>query len=271
MFQLLVVSDIHGSLENLEKLAELIVRNSRNQEYFIDGLICIGDIMSKKDELSTSKTSSTEDMLPPNTQQIVTILQKLASVFMTIGNHDHDLLLSFNTPDHFNVIKDGFLPFHNVFDFFMLHGSTPAYTSNNEFYWYGSRTESEIIDSFLQFDIATRQKPVVFVTHNGPIGINTTRDYSGKSEPSETINVSPPKCPDYIEAGSTSLLSILEDYHEHIPLWLHGHVHEGWGLTHFGSTTIVNPGALKDGRFAIIQLLEVENRIIVKDVKFLSV
>jgi hypothetical protein len=45
---------------------------------------------------------------------------------------------------------------------------------------------------------------------------------------------------------------------QYIPLNIHGHSHYPFGLSHIGQTMIVNPSALRDGRFAILSLVQMD-------------
>ena len=41
-----------------------------------------------------------------------------------------------------------------------------------------------------------------------------------------------------------------ESRHPHVVCYIHGHSHASWGISQFGDVPVINPGALKYGRFA---------------------
>jgi Icc-related predicted phosphoesterase len=58
--------------------------------------------------------------------------------------------------------------------------------------------------------------------------------------------------PSGLNVGSTSVLKIVEEFRP--ILVLSGHIHEDYGVQHIGGTTFVNPGAAKDGRYALVEV-----------------
>ena len=58
--------------------------------------------------------------------------------------------------------------------------------------------------------------------------------------------------------ASRSPLSENESSQQYIILNIHGHSHYPFGLSHIGQTMIVNPGALRDCRFAILSLVQLD-------------
>jgi len=59
--------------------------------------------------------------------------------------------------------------------------------------------------------------------------------------------------PSGISVGSTSILKIVEEFHP--ILVLNGHIHESVGIIEKNDTTFVNPGPAKDGKYAIIEII----------------
>jgi hypothetical protein len=55
-----------------------------------------------------------------------------------------------------------------------------------------------------------------------------------------------------------SPLSPNESCKQYIMINIHGHSHYPFGLSHIGQTMIINPGALRDGRFAIVSLAQID-------------
>ncbi|KAJ1994727.1 hypothetical protein H4R33_000150 [Dimargaris cristalligena] len=90
---------------------------------------------------------------------------------------------------------------------------------------------------------------VVWLTHNGPsncVTCETNSDPDGRPESRE-------------EYGSSALRQVLENMSRLHPVALniHGHSHHAWGLGRSGRVPVVNPGALRDGRFVIVTLSKV--------------
>lgn len=108
------------------------------------------------------------------------------------------------------------------------------------------KSESEIYESLnLLFGSLNIEKvssdKVILVSHNPPY--NTKLDQA---------HLSP-------NVGSKSLRSIIEDYQPDICVC--GHIHESYGIQELGKTICVNPGAVRDGKAAII---EINNEINIK-------
>ena len=75
--------------------------------------------------------------------------------------------------------------------------------------------------------------PLVALTHAPPKGSGADRLKGG-------------------EAGSQALREALERFAP--PLWLCGHIHESPCAAFVGATLVVNPGPLRDGRFAVASI-----------------
>ena len=88
-------------------------------------------------------------------------------------------------------------------------------------------------------------KSYILLTHNGPFTSPTTwKRLDGKQ----------------VLMGSKALLEKMDEQAEQILLHIHGHSHEGWGVARLPSgVMVVNPGALKDGRFGMVEIEEKEN------------
>lgn len=57
-----------------------------------------------------------------------------------------------------------------------------------------------------------------------------------------------------VSAGLVELRNLINDFKP--LLHLHGHIHESAGFTLIGETLVVNPGPLKNGRYALVYLKE---------------
>jgi putative phosphoesterase len=78
--------------------------------------------------------------------------------------------------------------------------------------------------------------PVVLVTHEP--AWNTDLDLQGSSR----------------HRGSRAVRSWIESHQP--ALAVSGHIHEAFGIDQIGSTMLVNPGPLRNGRYAIVELYE---------------
>lgn len=80
-----------------------------------------------------------------------------------------------------------------------------------------------------------RKIPVLLVSHVPPVKTSVDRLHSGK------------------HVGSTAIRTIIEKYQP--DLCLTGHIHEGRGIDHIINTPIYNPGMLRAGGWATIDLV----------------
>jgi len=103
---------------------------------------------------------------------------------------------------------------------------------------------------------------IILVTHVGPSKTGTTDVDMYPLQPSRAI-----------ESGSEVLRDMIalrsplwpdEPSKQYITLNIHGHSHYPFGLSHIGQTMIVNPGALRDGRFAILSLMQTDKDKLMK-------
>ncbi|CAG8539297.1 9113_t:CDS:2, partial [Paraglomus occultum] len=137
-------------------------------------------------------------------------------------------------------------------------GSGDAVLKNepSEVVWpaYPLDTESLLSKQLpILFSKVPKQNDIMLVTHVGPADISTTdvnkypneletRIAAGSPAIFEHIaNESPRKTPDDVDRLT-------------ITVNVHGHSHFPFGFSHIGRTMIVNPGPLRDGRFAILTL-----------------
>ncbi len=94
-------------------------------------------------------------------------------------------------------------------------------------------TEDELEASLLEAIGSCPQAPGpwVFLTHTPPHGTDSDRRGSRHT-------------------GSLSFRTLLS---ERMPaLWISGHIHESRAVSHLGHTTLVNPGSLAEGNYAVI-------------------
>lgn len=68
--------------------------------------------------------------------------------------------------------------------------------------------------------------------------------------------------PSGLNVGSPAVRDIVEKYHP--LLALSGHVHEAIGVKAVGGTVFVNPGAAKEGRCAIVEIIDGDVKVLLK-------
>ncbi len=81
-------------------------------------------------------------------------------------------------------------------------------------------------------------EPLLLVTHVGPDSSHTSLDRSSPEGP--------------VYSGSATLDQAVKD--PRVIGLIHGHTHEGVGLAMLSQRQVINPGSLRDGRFAVLTL-----------------
>jgi Icc-related predicted phosphoesterase len=96
-------------------------------------------------------------------------------------------------------------------------------------------------------------RSILWMSHTGPATCGTTLINRTPHFVSRKNNV--------INAGSEAVREHLDRLHEQTPkdastpvfCLLHGHSHFAWGHAKYGDVSIINPGALRDGRLALLE------------------
>lgn len=70
--------------------------------------------------------------------------------------------------------------------------------------------------------------------------------------------------------GSKTFDGYLQEHHEKIVLWVHGHTHEGKGMCRVEGVKVVNPGPMQYGDFAVVALKKAKGLWGVAEVRFLD-
>ena len=254
---ILQVTDIHDSLENIERLHLQLMREGVH----IDSVLVSGDITTIPVELGHEI-----DKLSKYDQSIVEMLNALYKICPTVvyipGNHDPLKLFSKQeTPS----LANSFVNLHR--DAFTLSdglvvagfgGSLPGYKLGTQV-WDGfphalrEDFEKDIQD-FLSSVVTNKgvagssNDTVLLMTHVGPDGLPTATDYSSPATP--------------ITCGSLELRKWLDTHtaQERVALNIHGHTHAGVGHNQVGNVIISNPGALQDGKFGLYKMSFVEGK-----------
>jgi len=208
----LVISDIHGNVENVEKL---------DSEFKSADAVLFGGDFAKFGSPETGKP----------------VLEKLVSkhdtIFSVIGNCDESEFL--DEVDGADISVEGNLTFHEGLAFAGAGGGT-KFSGDTPF----ERDEDEILSDFSLVDASAENcvdengkwKSLVLIMHNPP-----------KDTDCDMI-------PGGIHVGSQKLRDYIEKYEP--LLVVTGHIHESAGISKVGDTTVVNPGALMEGKYALV-------------------
>lgn len=208
----LVISDIHGNVENVEKL---------DSEFKSADAVLFGGDFAKFGSPETGKP----------------VLEKLVSkhdtIFSVIGNCDEPEFL--DEVDGADISVEGNLTFHEGLAFAGAGGGT-KFSGDTPF----ERDEDEILSDFSLVDASAENcvdengkwKSLVLIMHNPP-----------KDTDCDMI-------PGGVHVGSQKLRDYIEKYEP--LLVVTGHIHESAGISKVGDTTVVNPGALMEGKYALV-------------------
>ena len=203
----LVISDLHGNLEVLDKMNEIFKQ--------ADGVIFAGDF---------AKFGSEETGLPA--------LEKLCSkhdtIFSVIGNCDNPSIIEETEKRDISVEKQ-LVMYEGLAFAGSGGGSKFTGTTPNE------KSEEELMEDF---KIITEQgeqewSNFIAVSHNPPKNTDCDKISGG------------------IHVGSQLFTQFIEQYK---PLAVvTGHIHESAGICKVGSTTVINPGPLLEGKYAWLE------------------
>ena len=209
----LILSDIHGNLDNLDKL------DSRFKE--ADAVLFGGDFAEFEHE-ETGKPVLDK------------LLKKHENIFAVIGNCDNpDFLSEVEAAD---ISVEGTLAFHEGIAICGSGGGT-KFTGTTPF----ERDEDEIIADYNVVENSTAEcadeegkwSNLVLIMHNPPKDTECDKIPNG-------IHVGSEKLRAYIEKRSPFLV-------------VTGHIHESAGIEKLGPTTVINPGSLAEGKFGWIE------------------
>ena len=257
----LLVSDIHMQTDNLEKLKRYFNEEFKRPVHYV---LLPGDF----DNFNNSQPIS-ESTSYVNTSNILSFLEFASAPMIYIpGNHDSPRFYK----ERANLNQQAFYAQNNAYvlveglQLVGLGGSVPGYTETNgnstqvwEGYPYQSDEEfgidlKNVIEKYCRDDIQT-----LLMTHDGPYISSTAVD--------TTVD---PEVPIY--GGSKALSKTLQSEKHNILLNLHGHVHNGTGRANIAGIRVVNPGALLQGDFGILELVREDTgkKWSVKEVDFIN-
>lgn len=212
----LVLSDIHGNLENIDKL-DAEFKNA-------DAVLFGGDF---------AKFGSPETGKPV----LEKLLSKHDTIFSVIGNCDNAEFL--DAIDDADVSVEKNLTFLDGLAFAGAGGGT-KFSGDTPF----ERDEDEILSDFALVDASAEN----------------CADENGKWNNLILIMHNPPKdtecdkIPNGVHVGSQKLREYIEKYEP--LLVVTGHIHESIGVCNVGNTTVVNPGALMEGKYAVVEAVK---------------
>ena len=203
----LILSDIHGNLDNLDKLDSLFKE--------ADAVLFGGDFAEFEHE-ETGKPVLDK------------LLKKHENIFAVIGNCDNPEFLPEVEAKGISVQK-ALVNFEGLFITGSGGGSKFTGETANE------RTDEEL---YSDLSLITQEAPsewnnLIAIMHNPP-------------KDTECDKVAPE-----VHVGSALLKKFIDDYK---PLAvITGHIHESAAVCKSGNTTVINPGALLEGKYALMQ------------------
>lgn len=228
--KILIISDAHGNVENIEKLSE----QAKNAD-----LVFFGGDFAKFNCPETGKPV------------LEALLKNSGSIFAVLGNCDG--------PDFISEIEDADICVQKsmVFkDGLVIAGSGGGskFSGDTPF----ERTEDELVQDF---DVIKNS-------------LSQIADDDGKCSSLVLIMHNPPKdtkmdvIPGGIHVGSQKLREFIESVQP--VLVVTGHIHESAGIDKIGDSTVINPGALMEGKYALAELEKTAGKWVVKSAELCS-
>ncbi len=228
--KILVISDIHGSTENIEKLENVFKECD---------LVLFGGDFARFNHAETGKPA------------LEALRKSHDSVFAVLGNCDEGEFISELEDADMSVQKS------MVFtDSLVIAGSGGGskFSGDTPF----ERTEDELLGDF---DVIKNS-------------LEQIKDEDGKCSGLILIMHNPPKdtkadmIPGGIHVGSEKLRNFIEEVQP--LLVVTGHIHESAGIDKIGNTTVVNPGALLEGKYSIVEIEKSADKWNVKSARLCS-
>ena len=201
----LVISDIHGNLENLEKLSD--------EFKSADAVLFAGDFA----EFGKAETGK---------PVLELLCKKHDQVFAVLGNCDESDFLAELEARDISVQKSA-----AFFDSLCVCGSGGGskFTGTTPF----ERTDEELLSDFSPVQDGEKWHNLIAIMHNPP-----------KDTKCDML-------PNGIHVGSVLLRDFIEKTE---PLAvITGHIHESANIDTVGQTIVINPGALAEGKYAVLE------------------
>ena len=265
--EILVISDIHESKENIEKLIIFCKKNYISTNY----IFCLGDIVTipqgKQEDKSICEQKEKE------IKEMFILLEQINSNIIYLpGNHDPVTLFkdppkitenSINLHLSSYKIKDDLL-------LIGLGGSNCSIKTDETLYhsyenldtkniiWKGypyiddmTSPNYEKSDELLKNDLDKLENyindfegKIVLLTHMGPFISNTSNPFDKES---------------IIYAGSQAVNDLILKFENKIIVDLHGHSHKSVGIGKVHKVKVFNPGAITLGSFGFLTLVKSED------------
>ena len=260
---ILLVSDLHESIENVNQLVSYCQENSINPDY----IFCLGDIMNIQQ--GSQEDQSLYEQKKELIKNLLLSLEKISPNLIYLpGNHDFINLFRGKDAPKFTdnsvnlhldslVIKDDLLLvgiggaicsiysdeefYHSYQNLntkniewkgypYIDNNDTPNYEKSDEMF----KNDLEKIDSVVN----NHKGNVIVLTHVGPFTSNTSNQFEEK----------------IIYSGSPALNDFLLKYENKIIGNVHGHTHDAQGLGKVHTIKVCNPGTLLKMRLGCLHL-----------------
>ena len=188
-----------------------------------------------------AKFQHTETGLPA----LEKLCKKHDNIFSVIGNCDE--------PEFISELENRDISVHKTlanFDGLLICGSSGGseFTHTTPY----ERSDEELVSDFklIQEQGGTEWNNLIAIMHNPPKDTECDKIQSG------------------VHVGSPLLRKFIDDYQ---PLAvLTGHIHESSGISKCSNTTVINPGALCEGKYALLEVEKSDGKFFVKDAKLCS-
>ena len=222
--KILLISDIHNSIENIKKLREV----ERDVTFVAGDLVECGIL---------------------DVNKFIEVLEEIAHQTFTVyvpGNCDPpDSLTELNVENSINVHRR----FYKIENYIVIgHGGsnptpffTPIELPEDEIYKNLEEIFSKMLNELKDIKISEN---VILLTHSPPKDTLIDITYMG------------------LHVGSESIRRIIEKYQPLISM--HGHIHEAQGMDKIGDTVCINCGSLKMNRYAIIEIKDSQVKVELK-------
>ena len=265
--QILLVSDIHESKENIQKLINFCKTSNIAPDY----IFCLGDIVTisqgQQDDKSICEQKEKE------IKELFTLLEQInTNIIYLPGNHDPVTLFKDQpkiTENSINLHLNSY-KIKNDLLLIGLGGSNCSIKSDETLYhnfknldaknitWKGypyidnmTDPNYEKSDELLKNDLNKLENyindfdgKVIFLTHIGPFISNTSNPFDD-----ETI----------VYGGSKAVNDFIIKFENKIIASLHGHSHKGVGFGKVHNVKVCNPGAIILNSFGFLNLVKNEN------------
>lgn len=246
---LLVVSDTHANMEAVRLLKEDVKTRGTK----IDAIILTGDIANipmGQHEKQEQVTKAIEDM-----KAVLASLQDLNQTLIYVpGNHDPGHTMTHNPSDNPNL-GQGTINVHydstklaEGLTVVGLGGCGPCFRDGKK-HWVGyPYLTDEALGTAMEGMLAKVNLDtlgdVLIISHMGPDSCTTTHDSSDLSHGN-------------IHGGSAAIDAVVRSAPVQATTvgFIHGHAHHGRGMGSIGRVPVINPGALDEGRYAVMELI----------------